>query len=218
MYAHIIVSVVATGSNALEYQLLAGVRDGFHPGDAALAASDVQQAWVARLELAVWLSTSVLVLLWIRRANHNVRQLGARGLRFSPAGSIGWYFVPIVSLWKPYQAMKEIWRASLDPENWPDMPVPVLLPVWWALWLVSNSLGFTELRLSNELFDNPGVSDFIAANIVSQASTVSGILPATVLLAIINRVYRMQVEHRRAAPLVESVSGALDPDTVDRAS
>ena len=214
LYAGITVSVVAFGSNALEYQLLAGMRDGFYPGDAALDASDARQAWVAMLFAAVHLPTMVLVLIWIRRANFNVRQLGAPGLRFSPAGSIGWYFVPIVHLWRPYQAMREIWQASLDPENWPGRPVPMLLPIWWALWLVSIALDNIDLRSWWSLDENSGVGDFIAANIVAQAAAVWRVPLALVLVAIINRIYRMQVAHRRpphdSTSSENSITGAHD--------
>ncbi len=197
LYAGIAVSVVAFGSNALEYQLLAGMRDGFYPGDAALDASDARQAWVGMLQAAVYLPTMVLVLIWIRRANYNVRQLGARGLRFSPAGSIGWYFVPIVHLWRPYHAMKEIWQASLHPENWLGRPVPVLLPMWWAFWLVSIPLARVDFRLWWSLDENSSVSDLIAANIAAQVAVVWEIPLALLLVAIMNRIYRKQIQHRR---------------------
>lgn len=212
LYAGITVSAVAFGSNALEYQLLAGMRDGFHPGDAALDASDARQGWVGMLQAAAHLPTMVLVLIWIRRANFNVRQLGARGLRFSPAGSIGWYFVPIYHLWRPYRAMKEIWQASLGPENWPDRPVPMLLPVWWTLWLVSIALGNIDLRSWWSLDENSGVGDFIAANIAAQAAAVWNIPLALVLVAIVNSINRMQAEHQRpsldSTPARNSTFGA----------
>ena len=201
LYAGIAVSVVAFGSNALEYQLLVAMRDGFYSGDAALDASDARQAWVGLLQAAVYLPTMVLVLMWIHRANYNVRQLGARGLRFSPAGSIGWYFVPILTLWRPYQSMKEIWQASLDPQNWLGRPVPMLLPMWWAFWLISIPLGRLNLRLWWSLDENSGVDDFI----VAQVATVWEIPLALVLLAIVRRIYRMQVEHRR--PPLASTAG-----------
>lgn len=41
LWAWIAVSVLALGSNALEYQLLAAVGDGFYPGDAALELRQV---------------------------------------------------------------------------------------------------------------------------------------------------------------------------------
>lgn len=162
------------------------------------------------MQLAVYLPTMVLVLMWTYRANYNVRQLGARGLRFSPAGSIGWHFVPILFLWRPYQAMKEIWQASVNPLDWhPDRPVPPFLPLWWTFWLVSLPLGLLDFRLWLRLDENSGI-DFIAANIAAQVAAVWGIPLTLFLLTIMNRIHRMQREHRRI--LRESGSGGSNPD------
>ena len=70
--AWIAVSVVALVSNALEYQLLVGAKDGFYPGDAAFEASDTRQGWIELLQMAVYPPTMVLILIWIRRANYNL--------------------------------------------------------------------------------------------------------------------------------------------------
>lgn len=205
LWAWIAVSVAALVSNALEYQLLVGARDGFYPGDAALDASDTRQGWIALLQTAVYLPTMVLVLMWTYRANYNVRQLGARGLRFSPGGSIGWHFVPVLFLWRPYQAMKEIWQASVDPEEWrPGSPVPPFLPLWWALWLVSHTLGRVDGTLWGRLDENSAIEDFITANIAAQAATGWEIPLTLVLLTIINQIRQMQCGHRR--PPVDSTS------------
>ena len=197
LYTSIGVSVVLIGSNVLEYQLLVAMKEGFYPGDSAIETNDTRQGMLAVLGAVVILTTMIFVLKWIYRANYNVRQLGANGLRFSPAGSIGWNFVPVLSLWRPYQAMKEIYQASQDPQEWSDKPVPSLLPLWWALWLVSIGLTNLDARLSIRLDENSDIDDYINSNFASQAAAVSEITLTLVLLAIINRVYRMQVEHRR---------------------
>ena len=40
----------------------------------------------------IWLIAGILVLVWIHRANHNARQLGAADMRFTPGWAVGWYF------------------------------------------------------------------------------------------------------------------------------
>ena len=210
LYAGITLSVAGIGSNALEYQLLAGISDGFYPGDAALEASDARQLWIARARFFVYLLTAILVLMWIYRANFNARRLGARGLKFSPAGSIGWYFVPVYSLWRPYRALKEIWQASMDPEDWRAKPVPSLLPVWWAFWLISIPLGSLSWRLQGQLDDSSGIEDLIAVNAAAQVGGVWEIPLTLLLLALINRIHQMQVEHRRVSR--NPTSGASSAD------
>ena len=197
LFACIGISVVLIGSNVLEYLLLVEIKGGSYPGDTVIETSDARQAMLAILQLAVILPTMVFVLMWIYRANYNVRHLGASGLRYSPKGSVGWYFVPVLSLWRPYQAMKEIYQASQAPHEWADKPVPSLLPLWWTLWLVSILITNQNVRLSTRLDENSGVDDFITSNFASQAAAVTEIALTLVLLAIIKKIYRMQVEHRR---------------------
>lgn len=89
------------------------------------------QAWVA-------IALIVLFCLWIPRANRNARALGAQGMQFTPRWCVIWYLIPIMNLFRPYQAMKEIWLASNPSGRWQQRDVSPLLPLWWALWLISN--------------------------------------------------------------------------------
>ena len=199
LYAGIALSFVALVSNLLEYRLLDAVRAGFNPGIAALEGNDTRQAWVAILSLAVHLPTMLLVLIWIHRANYNVRQLGARGLRFSPAGAIGWYFVPILSLWRPYQAMKEIWKASMNPSDWQAVPVPRIVPFWWAFWWVSNFLNGFHENLWSRLGESPGIGHLIGLNALGQVVVLWDVALSLLLLAIMRGIHQKQAEYRRGS-------------------
>ncbi len=64
------------------------------------------------LSFALLIATATAFLLWVHRASKNLVSLGAHGQRFSPAWAVGWWFVPIMMLFRPYQVMAEIWRGS----------------------------------------------------------------------------------------------------------
>jgi hypothetical protein len=49
---------------------------------------------------------------WIYRASRNLRSLGVEKQRFSPAWAVGWWFVPIMFWFRPYQVAAEIWKSS----------------------------------------------------------------------------------------------------------
>ena len=136
-----------------------------------------------------YLILTVLIAMWIYRANNNVRALGAANMDFTPGWSVGWYFIPIASLWKPYQAMKEIWKASASPSSWSEQNVPSMLPWWWFFWIVSSWFGSVAfpLALRGETIDQ-----LIAANIVGQLSEGMNIAASLLLLAIVKRVHAMQ--------------------------
>lgn len=84
-----------------------------------------------------------LGLKWIYRVNRNAHSF-AKGLSISPPWSVGWFFVPVASLWKPYEAMGEAWQASERPQRWRTAPKPSFLGWWWAAWLASNFLGYVS--------------------------------------------------------------------------
>src|SRR5215831_8155859 len=120
--ASLAVSVISVISGIMEYRLLQAIAAGQFDSDAemtaAARANDLRQGISGIAYIVLLLATSVVVLVWIYGANHNAHALGATGMRFTSGWAVGWYFIPIFNLWKPYQAMKEIWKASADPRNW----------------------------------------------------------------------------------------------------
>lgn len=100
--------------------------------------------------LAVRIPLIIVFAMWIYRANWNARALGAKRMEFTPGWSVGWYFIPIANLFKPYLAMKETWKATQTPafEDWRQAPSSGLLPLWWFLWIAHGILGQIAFRLS----------------------------------------------------------------------
>lgn len=193
LYAQIIVAAISIVSGALEYQLLSDYQNGVYTSqEQAIAdgeANDQRQGLVIVIYLVVFVVSGFLILRWIHRANYNARQLGAKNMEFTPGWSIGYYFIPILCLWKPYQAMKETWKASQEPSDWESISTHRILPLWWALWLVSNFIGQAIFRLSREAED---IQELMNLNIITQVSDALAIPLALVFLAIVNRVYNMQ--------------------------
>ena len=211
LYVQIIVAVVSIISGYLEYELLSDYQNGVYTSqEKAVAdgeASDQRQGLVGIVYLVVFVISGFLILRWIHRANYNARQLGAENMEFTPGWSIGYYFIPILTLWKPYQAMKEIWKASKSPSNWESQNTSGILPMWWTLWLISNVLGQAIFRLSMRAEE---LNDLINLNIVTQISNVLDIPLALMLLAIVSNIQNMQKSHLASAnnqiqPTAESV-------------
>ena len=110
--------------------------------------SDLPFAFVAIGYLIAAIVCGFLILKWTYRVNRNAHAF-ARGLDNSPPWSVGWYFVPIANLWKPYQALKQAWQASERPQSWRTVKLPGLMGWWWALWLISSVVGNISFRLFN---------------------------------------------------------------------
>ena len=94
---------------------------------------------------------------WVYRANRNARVLGASGMFFSPAWAVAVGFIPVVNLIGPYRAVKEIYQASSRTAGaaWSMEPVPIVLPMWWALWISSlawNLVPYATLTASSAVW------------------------------------------------------------------
>ncbi len=199
LYAYIAFSLVGAWSHAGE--LLGG---GGPESLAALLAGTPLLDSLARLVETVWdlvetiaasVITAILVLVWTHRANYNARQLGAADMAFSPGWAVGWHFVPIAWFWKPYQAMREIWQASVSPSSWKRQAGSPLLVWWWGLWILTRWGVFVASELAVRIFD--GASAETADAAIELSFAVLDVPLALVLLAIIGRVHQMQMRHHR---------------------
>ncbi len=200
LYAQVLVAVISIVSGYLEYQLLSDYQNGVYTSqELAVAdgeASDQRQGLIGIVYMVVFIVSGFLILRWIHRANYNARQLGAESMAFTPGWSIGYYFIPILTLWKPYQAMKEIWKASKNPSDWGSSSTSSILPIWWTLWLISGFLGQAILRLSMRAEELP---ELLNLNLITQVSNVLDIPLALVTLAIVNGIYKMQMSSNESA-------------------
>lgn len=143
------------------------------------------------LILATMVAAIVLVAMWIYRAHANVREAGIGQLPISPAWAVIWFFVPIANLFKPFDAMRQLWRASqadavAEAGAW-------LLQTWWAAWVLGTILGNVSYQLAENGYTIPTVA---AVDCIGNAAMM---LAAWLLARIIRRVTEAQRLHLDAA-------------------
>lgn len=109
---------------------------------------DALSSLIALLQAVVFIAAGVCVLLWTWRAKANTRETGARDLSFSPTMAVVSYFIPLINLAMPLQAMRELWKAGVDPRDWEAVDVPAIFGLWWAFWIAGNIAGIAAWRLS----------------------------------------------------------------------
>jgi hypothetical protein len=131
--------------------------------------------------LVALLVCSIVALKWIYRTNANAHSV-ASGMTSSPPWAVGWFFVPLANLFKPYTAMRETWQVSTRPEAWRSVKVPGLLGWWWGLWIVSSIASNIAGRL-----------DLNALVVVSDVIDVASTL---VFLQLVRQLTALQVAMR----------------------
>ena len=98
-----------------------GVFTGGEPRDGTSALLAIVLFLSSLSYLVVYLGGIFFFFMWLVRANKNARALGARDMEFTPGWMVGWFFVPLANLFKPYEAVEELYLASdpgSDAESW----------------------------------------------------------------------------------------------------
>ena len=144
-------------------------------------------------------------LVWWYRAYSNLPGLTGYSRRFGRGWSIGAWFIPILSLFRPKQIGNDIWRGG-DPkargnEQWMSLPVNPLVHWWWAIYLLAGFVGgvagallSSDPVLSNSVIapglapvaDPPSHADLVMEHSAAIADAVSNVVQiASAVLAIL---------------------------------
>ena len=189
LIASIATDAVFAVSELAQHQLLLRMRDGTFASQAemmaAAEANDFRHGIISVAVMLVVIATIVLFAMWVYRVNSNVHALGSPDLRFTPGWAVGWYFVPVANLWKPYQVMKEIWRASSNPGAWQSETTSPVLGWWWFWWIVSSIVSNVSMRMSLRAED---LDELISVGPINIASCVLDLVSAIFALLIVKKI------------------------------
>ena len=160
------------------------------------------------VELAVFVATAVVFLMWLYRSYENLPNFGVprNQIQYSSGWAVGSFFIPFVSLVVPYRAMRELRTKSLPNyrEFLSDPGPPAFFPLWWAAWLVSNFMNQLNFRLSWREQVSPE-----AAAAIGIVSGMLDILAAILALMVVKEIDKQQTESEKLIP--REVLGAQPP-------
>lgn len=149
----------------------------------------------AFFEIPLRILTIVFFLMWLYRCYKNLTPLRSESVEFTPGWSVGWWFIPIANLFKPFQVMSELWNQS-DAEIDEEMGFlsgkggsPTIIVFWWAFFIISNII----YRISEMAIDNEGNVASIFATLFFIASVIH-IIAGVLIILIIKTITRKQEE------------------------
>jgi len=117
---------------------------------------------------------------------------GKKELNNSPGWSVGWYCIPFANLVMPYRSLKETFKASFDSEDWQNTKVPYDFPIWWATFLIGNSLSNVSFRMWSELGEAYTYKQLNQISYIDIVTDILLIINAIFLLRIVNTIYSNQ--------------------------
>jgi hypothetical protein len=158
----------------------------------------VSARWISagRWGLLLLIATAIVWCVWQFHAQTNLVKRHVPGLRTTPGWAVGWWFVPVANLWKPYRAMSELARASDDPEGWRAAPRPWALVPWWLTWIASTTI--TRVVSLQASPSTPEAARLLDLTMV--VASVSAIVSAILAMALVTSITADQERMAADAP------------------
>lgn len=182
---YLFANVISICSGILEYNLLHNLEEAT---ESEIDWNDIRQVIIALFQILIYIPTFILFFIWLYRYSCNTHSLIKKPLTYTPGWTVGYFFIPIVNLFRPCQAINELCKEnnkgkSSDIVGW-----------WWATWVVSTILGKASLKLSIKA---ETLSQFQIANVISIISDSSDFICLSILIYLVWKMTNWQLARFR---------------------
>jgi hypothetical protein len=191
----IVLAAVSAAMRISEIDLLQRIGRGELVSAEEANRSDDRVAAVTIAGLIVLVITGIVWLVWQHRSQANLHAARLRELEYTPGWSVGWWLIPFANLVKPFQTMRELWKASGGDDSWWRNPTWSLIGWWWAVWIagtVLDRVAAISLNRGEATVDGliSGSRLFLASEVVT---IVAGILAILIVRSVIGRQEGLQI-------------------------
>jgi hypothetical protein len=202
LFTSIAMAVVGVWSGFKQHQLLEAIGAGVQLAPGQAEANDSRQQAIAMVQIAVLLGTMVIWLMWQHRAYSNLKLVGSKDTEYTPGWSVGYWFIPILNLFRPYQVTAELYRRSelanqRDPIG--GLSQPVIVGVWWLFWIVRAFFGRFSFSMTRSA---KTIEELIRATDYQIIDDVFTIVTGVLAIIIIRNIDRFQTEFTKGTAVV----------------
>lgn len=187
-----ILNIIAVVSGYFEFELLERIRDGITYSEQEAESNDLRQGIIGLLQSGLYITSIVLFLNWFRRAYGNLHRIGIRTLEHSETMAVWSFFIPIISLYRPYKIAKEIAVETRNkvteiiPDNKTKLNLSIL-GFWWALFLITN---YIDQFAFKSILKSDTIEQMITSTQAYMVSDFMDIPAAIVTLLMIKHISR----------------------------
>jgi hypothetical protein len=198
--ALLVTQILLLGAEALallnRIRLVERVREGHFVTTAEVEQADNLVVASVVVWLVLFAVTGIVWCVWQHRAQRNAIELTYGKLEFTPGWAVGWWFVPFANLVKPFQTVRELWKASHGGYNGRVVATWSVIGWWWGLWLGASVLGRFIVRAGSM----KSLSDFIRHD--TWEIVANGVMVVAAFLAIMIVRSVVALQERAVAPPV----------------
>lgn len=190
-------------SSILQYGLLQSWLDGIPYDEAAATANDLREGIVGIFVGVAYIAWIVFFLMWFYRARANLQIRLAYPLSCKPGLAVGYFFIPILNFYRPYQVVKELYVDTRELFVKDGLSETTALKTnyigwWWALWLLSGMIENFVLRATFRGVET--IEELISVTGAQMICSGLNILLALITIIVIG-------DYSRVEPMLETMGG-----------
>ncbi|AII50408.1 DUF4328 domain-containing protein [Hymenobacter sp. APR13] len=197
--------LAASAAVSLIYCFMLASNDAYSTMGTAFASL---QGLLSLVVLGLTLASAVAFMRWMRRAYYNLAALGI-GVEYDDSWAVSGWIIPVVSLYRPYTIMREIWQRT-QRMGYGYVTSHTLLRVWWTLFLLRSATGIVTNLIANQVNTLEGVR---AQLLWLAGSTVFDLAALFVTMKVIRRIADFEQQMQLQAQV--ATIGGLPPEPAD---
>lgn len=164
-------------------------------------ASDAQFMMFFLIYTAATLAMSIAFLVWFYRAHVNAKAMSQVKFADTSGLAVGFFFIPIMNLFKPFVGMRDIWRGSFTSPGSFAAPPSTLVGIWWAAWISMNFLNrFFVFGFASR---DPSIKELITLSNISMIGNVLMIVPFGLTVLLVLKITKQQA--RKALQISQGI-------------
>lgn len=192
----IVFDIISLISGAMEISLLTRSENHGFISEVEATTNDLRQLAISILQFILNIVTVVVFLNWFRRAYANTHKLQVGTPKYSDATAVWSFFVPIISLFRPNEIMKEIIafhkRKLSELQGTKTDNYLFISGVWWVFFVIRNIIGQIAFRMS--LHSGDDIKSSIELDNFFIAADIADIIAAFLAIILITKVSKDEQE------------------------
>jgi hypothetical protein len=184
-----IFDLINAWSNYEQLLLFQDLNNGLTVDDSVLERNEEREEIISICIFAIFIVTGIVFAKWTHQAVVNSRGFGSKSMKYTPGWAAAYYFIPIINIYKPYKVMMEVWKVSMNPNNWQNQGGTLLISFWWYSWII---VGYVGIAVSKQFFKSETLEAYIQAYQLYIAHDVANFIVALLAILVVNTIYNNQ--------------------------
>jgi len=151
------------------------------------------------LQFGAFVAIAVLFMRFMYKAVQRAKGFAVPFTYVSPGWAVGYWFIPLMNLYRPFEVVKALVKACAEEAGTPDKPAAgeQLLGAWWALFLLGNIVASAVARMDLDLSTAAGLMSYLDYTL---GSDVLLILSTPLFWVVITRLVRAMGSSSKTIP------------------